>query len=151
MVEIEQLKAEKEKLTTEFNNSRDKYKTELTRINTAIRKSQKGAGSAEAPGTNEKRTATSEIERILAVFGASKIKDITLQLNQRGFPQTDVQTVSGILQRGAKTGKRFIKTAPATYALLAVEDKPAEEEVIEQTAGEHEQAGGGDDELEQIL
>lgn len=117
---IETLKNERQKLTNEFNETRRDYKSEIRRIDTALRKFRQGVDALdESTVKREKRnTVTAEIENIIREFGPAKVRDITLQLHQRGFPQTAEQTVSGILQRCAKANKRFIKTAPATYALL---------------------------------
>jgi uncharacterized protein (UPF0335 family) len=144
MQAIERLEAEKEKLTNKFNETRSEYKSEMKRINFALRKFRQGvdALSDESPAKQEKQTATGEIEKILGEFGSAKVKDITFQLHQRGFAQTTEQTVSGILQRCVKAGKRFIKTAPGTYALL---------EKLEKTEGTLDNQAGGDDELEQIF
>jgi len=140
MQAIERLEAEKEKLTNEFNETHSEYKSEMKRINTALRKFRQGVNalSDESPAKQKKQTVTAEIEIILKEFGASKVKDITHQLHQRGF-QTTEQTVSGILQRCVKAGKRFTKVGPATYALL------------EKTEGTLDNQTGGDDELEQIF
>lgn len=139
---IERLEAEKEKLTNEFNETRSEYKAEMRRINTALRKFRQGVDALSDNSSvtqKDKPTATAEIEKILEEFGSAKVKDITFQLHQRGFAQTTEQTVSGILQRNAKAGRRFRKAAPGTYALL------------EKTEGTLDNQAGGDDELEQIF
>lgn len=137
---IERLEAEKDKLTSEFNETRSEYKAEMKRINTALRRFRQGvdALSDESSAKQEKKTATAEVEKILKEFGTSKVKDITHQLHQRGF-QTTEQTVSGILQRCVKAGKRFTKVGAATYALL------------EKTESTLDNQAGGDDDLEQIF
>jgi seryl-tRNA synthetase len=138
--QIEKLKIEKQKLTTEYKQASAEYKAEIKKIDKALNKFRQGveALSDESPAKQEKQTATTEIEKILKEFGASKVKDITHQLHQRGF-QTTEQTVSGILQRCVKAGKRFTKVGAATYALL------------EKTESTLDNQAGGDDELEQIF
>lgn len=149
---ISSLVEEKEKLTNEFNETRSKYKSEMRRIDTALRKFRQGvdALSSDSPMPRKNKiTATSEIEKIIAEFGQSKIKDITARLHLRGFNQTTEQTVSGILQRNAKAGQRFVKVAPATYALLEkTKVATATEEDVQLTVVYEDKLVGGNDESE---
>lgn len=117
--EIEKLKQEREKLNVEYQNSQSEYKSEIKRINKAIRSFEKGI--SELNGTSaakEKRPKTSStIEQILSETGPLKITELAAKLNERGVPMK-YQSLSGILQLYSKAGKKFVKTAPATYGLL---------------------------------
>lgn len=117
--QIEKLKQEKEKLTVEYKNNQTEYKSEIKRINKAIRSFEKGV--SELNGTaaaKAKRPKTSSgIEQILLKSGPLHIKELVAKLNEQGIPMK-YQSVSGILQLYAKANKKFVKTAPATYALI---------------------------------
>lgn len=128
---IEKLKTEKEKLTTEFIESRNDYRAEMKRINKAIRNFSKGM---EALGTMEvenvpKRGMSKEIEKILA-GGAMTVRQVIDALNAADY-RPNYQTVSGVLQANAKAGKKFKKVAPATFALITeAEAAEAEKEEL---------------------
>lgn len=116
--EIEKLKQEKNKLTTEYENSRTEYKTEINKINRAIRSFEKGLSELTGTAVKTKRTKShSEIETILKEEGALHLKKLSEKLNERGIPMS-YQGLSGLMQLYAKAGKKFVKTAPATYALI---------------------------------
>ena len=116
--EIEKLKQEKNKLTTEYQNSRIEYKTEITKINRAIRSFEKGLSELSGTMVKTKRPKShSEIEKILAESGALHLKQLSEKLNERGILMS-YQGLSGLMQFYAKAGKMFVKTAPATYALI---------------------------------
>ncbi len=116
---VEKLQVEKEKLIVEFEKSRIEYKSEVKRINTAIRKFSQGY---EALGETLqekplKRGIAAEIEKIL-LNGAKHVKEIANELQQRGF-SSHYQSISGLLQTYAKANKKFKRIAPATFALLS--------------------------------
>lgn len=116
--EIEKLKQEKEKLTVEYQNSQLKYKDEVSKINRAIRNFEKGISELNGTPTRTKRPkASSEIEAILQEEGALHLKQLCQKLNERGIPMS-YQSLSGLMQLYAKAGKKFVKVAPATYALI---------------------------------
>ena len=117
---IEKLKTEKEKMTNEFIESRNDYRAEMKRINKAIRNFSRGIealGATETEIENQpKRGMSKEIERILA-NGARTVRQVIDELNAANY-RPNYQTVSGILQANVKAGKRFVKIAPATFALM---------------------------------
>lgn len=115
---IEKLKETKEKLTTEFVENRIEYKAEIRKIDTAIKKFQQGyeALGNTLSGTPAKRGMANEIEKML-VTGPMHINEIVEELRNRGF-SPKYQSVSAVLQIHAKTGRKFVKILPATYALI---------------------------------
>jgi hypothetical protein len=116
--EIEKLKQEKNKLTTEFQNSRMKYKDEVNKINRAIRSFEKGLSELSGTAVKTKRPKSySEIEAILKEEGELHLKQLCQKLNERNIPMS-YQSLSGLMQLYAKANKMFVKTAPATYALI---------------------------------
>ena len=116
--EIEKLKQEKNKLTTEYQNSQTEYKSEINKINRAIRSFEKGLNELSGTAVKTKRPKShSVIETILAETGPLHIKQLCEKLNERGIPMS-YQGLSGLMQLYAKAGKKFVKTAPATYALI---------------------------------
>lgn len=116
--EIEKLKQEKNKLTTEYLNSRTVYKTEINKINRAIRSFEKGINELNGMAVKTKRLKSpSEIEKILAEEGPLHIKQLCEKLNARHIPMS-YQSLSGLMQLYAKAGKKFVKVAPATYKLI---------------------------------
>ncbi len=145
---IEKLKTEKGKLTVEFIESRNDYRAEVKRINRAIRNFSKGIEALGATETENtpKRGMSKEIERILA-GGAKTVSQVVSELNRLNY-NPHYQTVSGVLRSNAKAGKRFVKVAPATFALIpkaeaATEEAESEEELI---IGESEGEGSRNEE-----
>lgn len=118
--QIEKLKQEREKLSTEFKNNQTEYKSEIRKINRAIKNFEKGMNELTGIVKPKKQKSYSEIENILSENGALHIKELVKKLNERGFPMT-YPSVSGLLQLYAKSNKKFIKVAPATYGLLEPE------------------------------
>lgn len=128
--EIEKLKQEKNKLTTEYENSRTEYKCEINKITRAIRSFEKGLNELSGTAVKTKRVKShSEIEKILKEEGALHLKQLCEKLNERGIPMS-YQGLSGLMQLYAKANKMFVKTAPATYALnepnVVSEPEPAD-------------------------
>ena len=116
--QIEKLKQEKSKLTTEYQNSQVEYKAEIKRVDRAIRNFEKGMNELNGTAVKPKRQKSSSvIETILSETGPLHVKELVKKLNERGVPM-GYQSLSGILQLYSKAGKKFIKTAPATYGLL---------------------------------
>ncbi len=124
--QIEKLKQEREKLTAEYQNNQTEYKSEINRINRAIRSFEKGMSELNNGAPKPKRQKSSSvIEIILSETGPLHIKELVKQLNERGIPM-GYQSLSGILQLYSKAGKKFIKTAPATFGLIKAEDQTSE-------------------------
>ncbi len=116
--QIEKLKQEREKLTLEYQNNQTEYKSEINRINRAIKSFEKGMHELNSSASKPKRQKSSSvIETILSESGPLHIKDLVKRLNERGVPMS-YQSLSGILQLYSKAGKKFIKVAPATYNLI---------------------------------
>ena len=120
--QIEKLKLEREKLATEFKNNQIEYKSEIKKIDRAIKSFEKGMNVLTGITKPKRQKSYSEIENILSENGALHIKELVKKLNERGFPMT-YPSVSGLLQLYAKANKKFVKTAPATYSLLKPEMK----------------------------
>jgi hypothetical protein len=132
--EIEKLKQEKNKLMNEYQNSRSEYKTEINKINRAIRSFEKGLNELSGTAVKRKRPKSpSEIEKILAEEGAMHLKKLCEKLNERHIP-ISYQSLSGLMQLYAKAGKKFVKIAPATYALIepepALDDKDSKRTIV---------------------
>ena len=123
---VEKLRAEKERLTAEYKETQKEYKTEIKRIDTAIRKFNAGYSALGRALTGEPRkNATAEIEKILAEKGEPMhVKMIEAELIARGF-EIMLPSISSTLINYSKAGKKFVKTAPATFALLRSQQQPA--------------------------
>lgn len=93
------------------------YKSEIRRIDTAIQKFEEGMAALGSKEVMAKRTASQEIENILASNGALHVKAITEELQRRGYSIAR-QTVSGVLQTYAKQKRKYRRVSPATFALL---------------------------------
>lgn len=122
---IQKLKGERTKLTNKAKLNDAEYKNEIRRIDTAIQKFEEGMaalGSKEAMAA--KRSASQEIEAILAAEGSLHVKAITEELHRRGY-SIALQSVSGVLQTYAKQKKKYRRVAPATFTLLAKGKKAA--------------------------
>lgn len=169
--QIEKLKTEKQKLTVEYKNNQTEFKGEINRINKAIRSFEKGMNELNGSTQPKRRKMMVEIENILA-GGALHVKEILARLHQAGFTNLHYQSISGILQTYAKAGKKFVKTAPATFGLLEqkiegevnnesqaeikkVVNKPIRNDLNNnkaiQTIVYEEPIDGGDNELDQIF
>lgn len=144
---IEKLEREKEKLTSQFNQNKTEYKSELRRINIAIKRFSQGykALGTDTSQSTPKRGLASKIESILK-DGALHLKQIVAELTTRGFSPR-YQSVSAILQIQAKAGKTFVKTAPATFALIAAKTMTGEKSLPEQAVAFEKEpiAVGGED------
>ena len=127
---VEKLKTEKEKLTSEFKETRNEYRAEIKRINKAIRSFSVGFAALGGMKFENppKRGMTHAIEKILA-GGAKRIREIIDELTKFGYHQIQYQSVSGLMQANAKAGKKFIKVAPATFALLPEKENTGEKEI----------------------
>lgn len=109
---IEKLTIKREKLLNQKIASNQNYAKKISQIDKAIKKFLEGMAML-----NEKRSATSEIENILADGKPLHVSAITEELERRGFTIVR-QSVSGILQTYSKSAnKKFKRTAPATFAL----------------------------------
>lgn len=115
--QIEKLKETKAKLKKDFDEYSAEYKIETKRIDQAIRNFEKGMSALSGTAKPKRQKSYSEIENILSENGALHIKELVKKLNERGFPMT-YPSVSGLLQLYAKSNKKFIKVAPATYGLI---------------------------------
>lgn len=115
--QIEKLKQEKGKLTTEYKNSQVEYKAEIKRIDRAIKNFEKGMNELNGIAKPKRQKSHSEIEKILSENGPLHIKILCEKLNERGIPM-GYQSLSGLMQLYSKAGKKFIKTAPATFGLI---------------------------------
>lgn len=146
--QIQKLKQTKAKLTASFEEHQKEYKTEVKRIDRAIKNFEKGIDALKgnvARITPQKKN--SEIEKILSETGPLHLKQLCKKLNERGIPM-QYQSLSGLMQLYAKAGKLFVKTAPATFALL----KPVPEnndrtnvQTIVYEMDENEFGGGSDE------
>lgn len=124
MKAITKLKATRKSLLKE----RGEIDTEVERIDVAIEKFEEGITALKSKdnGTHEvkssrKKGATAEIEKILRESKEpTHISSIMNTLKARGF-ETAKSTVSAMLQVYAKKGKRFVRTAPATFTILESE------------------------------
>ena len=123
--QIEKLKQEKGKLTTEYQNSQTEYKAEIKRIDRAIKNFEKGMSELNGVAKPKRPKSHSVIETILAETGPLHIKQLCEKLNERGIPMS-YQSLSGLLQVYAKAGKKFVKTAPATFGLIKAEAQTSE-------------------------
>lgn len=146
--QIEKLKQEKGKLTTEYKNSQVEYKAEIKRIDRAIKNFEKGMNELNGNAKPKRQKSHSEIEKILSENGPLHIKLLCKKLNERGIPM-GYQSLSGLMQLYSKAGKKFIKTAPATFGLI--EPLPVVSETPETTDErtivyevEEDEVGGGD-------
>lgn len=145
--QIEKLKETKAKLKKDFDEYSAEYKTETKRINQAIRNFEKGMSALGGTAKPKRRKSNSEIENILRENGALHIKEIVNKLNDRGIPM-HYQSVSGLLQLYAKSGKKFVKTAPATYSLIEPEDQTSDvinKQTVIYEMDENELGGGSDE------
>ncbi|MCD9186297.1 MAG: hypothetical protein LUM44_07675 [Pyrinomonadaceae bacterium] len=118
--QIEKLKEEREKLTVEFQTSRTEYKSEINRINRAIKIFEKGMNELHGIIKPKRQKSSSQIEAILSETGPLHIKRLCEKLNERGIPMS-LQSLSGLMQLYSKSGKMFTKTAPATFGLLELD------------------------------
>lgn len=134
--QIEKLKQEKEKLTIEYKNNQTEYKSEIKRIDRAIRNFQRGMNELNG-NSNPKVKSSSVIEEILTASGPLHLKILCEKLNERGIPM-QYQSLSGLLQSYAKSGKKFVKTAPATFGLLSAAPENTESMANEQIKAEPE-------------
>lgn len=115
--QIEKLRQEREVLTTEHNANQKEYKGEIKRIDRAIKHFEKGMNVLQGTIRPKGIKKYSEIERVLAETGPLHVKQLCKKLHERGIPMK-YASASGLLQFYAKSGKMFVKTAPATYGLL---------------------------------
>lgn len=134
--QIEKLKKEREKLTTEYKNNQTEYKAEIKRIDRAIRNFQRGMNELNGNG-KPKVKSSSVIEEILTESEPLHLKILCEKLNERGIPMA-YQSLSGLLQSYAKAGKKFVKTAPATFGLLSTAPENTESMANEQIKAEPE-------------
>lgn len=145
--QIEKLKQEKEKLSIEYKNNQTEYKSEIKKIDRAIRNFERGMHALTGTVKPKRQKSYSEIENILGENGALHIKELVKKLNERGFPMT-YPSVSGLLQLYAKANKKFIKVAPATYALIEpnaqINDEANKRTIVYEI--ESAEIGGGDGE-----
>ena len=118
--QIENLKREKTKLMSEYKKSQVEYKFEINRINRAIKNFEKGMNELNGITKPKRQKSSSQIEAILSETGPLHIKRLCEKLNERGIPMS-LQSLSGLMQLYSKSGKMFIKTAPATFGLLQLE------------------------------
>ena len=138
--QIEKLKQEKEKLTMEYHNNQNEYKSEIKRISKAIRSFEKGVSELNGAAAKPRRQkSSSAIEQILSEHGALHIKELVKKLNERGVPM-GYQSLSGIMQLYSKAGKKFVKTAPATYALLEPSTENTNKEKVQTIVYELDEA-----------
>lgn len=131
--QIEKLKREREKLVVEYKNNQTEYKSEIKRIDKAIRTFEKGVNQLGVNSPHKSRVKTIEvIEKILA-GGPRHLKEIIAQLNSMNFGKSfEYQSVSGMLQLYVKAGKKIMKTAPATFALVKSTAQIENEKPVEQ-------------------
>lgn len=134
--QIEKLKKEREKLTAEYKNNQTEYKAEIKRIDRAIRNFQRGMNELNG-NSNPKVKSSSVIEEILTESGPLHLKLLCEKLHERGIPM-QYQSLSGLLQSYAKAGKKFEKTAPATFGLLSAAPENTEKTANEQIKAEAE-------------
>ncbi len=114
---IQKLKTEKSKLTSEAKQSDIEYKSEIRRIDTAIQKFEEGMAALSPQNPIPRKSATREIENILAEHGVMHVRAITDELHRRGY-SIALQSVSCALQTAAKKKKKYRRISPATFALL---------------------------------
>ena len=114
---IEKLKKERTKLTGEAKQFDAEYKSEIRRIDTAIRKFEEGMAALGSKASTPRISATAEIENILAERGVMHVRDITKELHRRGYAMA-YQSVSSALQTAAKKKKKYRRVSPATFTLL---------------------------------
>lgn len=143
---IEKLKQEKHRLTAQFEAGKAGYKSEVGRLDRAIRNFERGLNELEGTTTEKsKRPPTiEEIEKILS-SGPKHLKEIVAELNSGGR-EARYQSVSGLLQTYAKEGKRFIKVAPATYAMIPAEARIDDEKSTERVVVYEEESAGAESE-----
>ena len=125
---VEKLQTKRDRLTKGFNKTRIVYRTEIKKIDAAVRKFTNAYTALqiilpEAVLTT-KKSRTAAIAEMLAEHGSMTVKSITAELLVRGY-STTVQSASGILQINAGKGLRFKRVAPATFALLETESLSA--------------------------
>lgn len=126
---IKKLRSTKESLLIE----RNEIDTEVEKIDVALEKFLEGIDvlskekisnvASKAKEKPKKLTATAAIENMLKESDEPmKVKELTSMLSRKGY-QTAETTVSSILQTNAKKKKKFVKVAPATYAILKKNSK----------------------------
>lgn len=142
ILQIEKLKKEREKLVTEYKTSQTEYKSEIKRIDKAIRNFEKGVNELNGAIKPKRLKTSSQIEKILAERPLH-LKQLVEKLNARGIPM-GYQSVSGIMQLYAKAGKKFVKIAPATYALIEPIAQSDVQNSTEQTVVYEEKISGGE-------
>ncbi len=142
ILQIEKLKKEREKLVTEYKTNQTEYKSEIKRIDKAIRNFEKGVNELNGAVKPKRVKTSTEIEKILTE-GPLHLKQLVEKLNARGIPMA-YQSISGIMQLYAKSGKKFVKTAPATYALIEPIAQSDVQNSTEQTVVYKEMTAGGE-------
>lgn len=113
---IEKLKTERAKLTKGAKQFNAKYKNKIRRIDSAIQKFEEGM-AALTKDSLPRKSATAEIENVLAEYGAMHVSAITDELHRRGHSMR-LQSVSCALQTAAKKQKKYRRVSPATFALV---------------------------------
>lgn len=114
---IEKLKTERAKLTKNAEKFDAEYKSEIQRIDTAIRKFEEGIAALRSKDLLPQISATVEIENILAENGAMHVSAIMDELHRRGHSMR-LQSVSCALQTAAKKQKKYRRVSPSTFALV---------------------------------
>ncbi len=125
---IRKLKKERTQLTNDAKKFDAKYKNEIRRINTAIQKFEEGM-AALSKDLLPRKSATREIENILADHGAMHVSAITDELHRRGHSMRR-QSVSCPLQTAAKKQKKYRRVSPATFALVPKRKRPVRENAV---------------------
>lgn len=110
--------ARRAKLTKDAREFDAKYKKEIQRIDTVIQKFEEGMAALGSKNSLPRKSATAEIENILAQFGAMHVRDVTDELHRRGHSMA-LQLVSCALQTAAKKEKKYRRVSPATFALVS--------------------------------
>lgn len=82
---IEKLKTERAKLTKGAKEINAKYKNEIRPIDTAIQKFEEGIVALGSKDLVSRKSATQEIENILAEFGAIHARVVTEKLHRCGY------------------------------------------------------------------
>lgn len=124
--QIEKLKETKAKMIAEFEVTREKHKSEIKKIDKAVKKFSEGYAELEGNILKvPKRSMWLEIEKFLSDGKPRHIQEIIEALTNstlHSLSSVKYQSVSSILQNKVKEQK-LIKVLPATYALILIESK----------------------------